>query len=245
MNGLTQTQKAQYERDGYLVLRAVFPEQECAAFVGHMMDLHEGRKTLDGFAPREPDNWARVFNMHHYDPYTRAMLLDLRLRGPLEDCLQDRVDGVQTMYFYKGSEQHRHQDQYYLPACMAVWIPFVEVGEDNGTIWIQPGSHRRKLLTREDFRDAQGEFMPLFGDHYDRALDRLVEENNVPEIPVVAHPGDAVLFHGALIHRGGKIQQPGAFRHVLANHYIPYHFEAWPHTFLPRFSFDGEHRSTQ
>ena len=49
----------------------------------------------------------------------------------------------------------------------------------------------------------------------------IFEENNRPEISIIANQGDAVLFHGGLIHRGGPIKQRGALRHVMANHYIP------------------------
>jgi len=53
-----------------------------------------------------------------------------------------------------------------------------------------------------------------------------------------------VLFHGGLIHGGGPIGDPGAFRHVMANHYIPYHFDEWPYSDWPRFTFDGVKRCT-
>ena len=56
---------------------------------------------------------------------------------------------------------------------------------------------------------------------------------------------DAVIFDGKLIHRGGPIGVPGSFRHVMANHYIPYDFNGWPYSDWPRYSFDGEKRITK
>ena len=44
--------------------------------------------------------------------------------------------------------------------------------------------------------------------------ERIFEDNNRPEISIIANQGDAVLFHGGLIHRGGPIKQRGALRHV-------------------------------
>ena len=51
MKGLTIEQKAQYERDGYTILKSVFSKAECETFIEHMMTLHSGQKTLEGFAP--------------------------------------------------------------------------------------------------------------------------------------------------------------------------------------------------
>ena len=60
------------------------------------------------------------------------------------------------MYFYKGSEGNRHQDQCPLPGCMAVWLPLVDVNEENGTIYIQPGSHKGELVTYWETLDENG-----------------------------------------------------------------------------------------
>ena len=77
-----------------------------------------------------------------------------------------------------------------------------------------------------------------------KRTERIFEENNCPEVSIIADQGDAVLFHGGLIHRGGPIKKSGALRHVMANHYIPYSFTDWPHTSWPRTSFDGTQRYT-
>jgi hypothetical protein len=40
--------------------------------------------------------------------------------------------------------------------------------------------------------------------------------------------GDCVLFHGRLLHTGSKPADLGAFRHVVASHYIPKSYGFWP-----------------
>jgi hypothetical protein len=242
MAGLTSAQKAQYESDGYVLVEGVFTPDECDAVVDTMMALHAGRRRLEGFKPRQPDDWGRTHNQHLYDLVAMELLLHPRLREPLRDCMNDEPDGVQTMYFWKGSQQRRHQDQYYLPGCMAAWVAFQDVSPENGTIFVQPGSHRGRLLRQEDFVSKDDVPAPLFGQHYDDAVDALFERNGLPELPVIAKKGDVVFFHGVLIHRGGPITDSGAFRHVIANHYIPRGFTGWPYSGWPRIAFDGTRR---
>ena len=49
VKGLTPEQKAQYERDGYTILKSVFSKTECEEFVEHMMALHSGQKDTGRF----------------------------------------------------------------------------------------------------------------------------------------------------------------------------------------------------
>ncbi|MBM3216790.1 phytanoyl-CoA dioxygenase family protein [Candidatus Poribacteria bacterium] len=240
MDGFTSEEQRQYEVDGYVHRRGVFSGAECDRVVHYMMDLHSGRKSLEGFKPREPNEWGRTHNQHLYDPMAMELLLHPALEAPLRSCFGDEPEGVQTMYFWRGSEQRRHQDQYYLPGCAAAWIAFQDVDERNGTIWIQPGSHRGKLITQADFKPGpDGSPAPLFGKHYDDAVDELFAGNGLPELPVVASKGDVVYFHGVLIHRGGPILDDGSYRHVMANHYVALGFDGWPYGGWPRISFDG------
>ena len=233
---LTAQQKIYYQTEGYVVLPEVFTQTECREFTIYMMDLQAGRQKLDGFQPRQPDEWGRTHNQHAYEAVAMQWLVDPRLDQPLYDCLGQEADGIQTMYFWKGSEQRRHQDQFYLPSCMSAWIALQDVGVNNGTIYIQPGSHRHRLVTRHNFGET-GEF---HGMEYNDAVDLIFQRNNLPEIPVEVSTGDVVMLHGALVHRGGPILDSGSFRHVLANHYIPRGSTDW-HLGWPRYGFD-EHR---
>ena len=241
MAGLTQKQMQQYQSDGFTILKGVFSKKECEDFIEQMMDLHSGRKCLEGFKPHGPDGCGRTHNQHLYDPRALNFLIDARLKQPLEDCFKDKVEGIQTMYFWKGTEQVRHQDQSPLPGCMSAWIPLIDVDLDNGTIWLQKGSHKGSLVLRETALLENGET-----DHPLRArlTQEIFEENDLSEIPAICSQGDVVLFSGRVIHRGGPIGKPSSFRHVLANHYIPYSFDEWPHVTWPRISFDGTRRFT-
>ena len=224
-----------YEREGWAVVEGVFSGEECEELVAHMLDLHAGKKSLEGFAPREADQLQRTHNQHWYDPVAHDWLIAPPLKEPLTQCLGDEPDGIQTMYFWVGSEQGRHQDQYYLPGCMSAWIALIDVDEDNGAMWVQSGSHRGRLLTGGDFAEG-GEFHEW---DYNAAVDELCTRNATPETPVCVRRGDVVFFDGVLVHRGGPIGMPGAYRHSLANHYIARGFDRWPHASWPRVSFDG------
>ena len=241
--GLTAAQKRFYEENGYLVLESVFAAGECERFVEHLEDLHTGRKQLDGFFQQNKYG-SRTFNQHLYDPYVLDLFIDPRLHKPLADCFEDEPEGVQTMHFYEGSEHPFHQDQYYLPDCMSAWIAMVKVDENNGPLVVQPGSHRRRLITQDDVPMTllPGETYELQQhNRYFPAVEQLFRDNGVDAVQVMVNPGDVILFDGKLIHGGAKILKPSTRRHALACHYIPYHSENWERDW-PRIAFDGSRR---
>ena len=227
-----------YQREGYAVVERMYTADECEAFVEYMMDMHAGRVELEGFDPRATDEWGRTHNQHWYDQVALKWLIEPRLEAPLRQCLDDAPEGIQTMYFWVGSEQGRHQDQFYLPGCMSAWIALQDVDVQNGAMLVQPGSHKGRLITKDDLAEG-GEFA---GWDYNAAVDALCGRNGMAEVPVEVQQGNVVFFHGVLVHRGGPILKRGSFRHALANHYIAYGLEEWPHVRWPRVGFDGEER---
>ena len=241
--GLTPAQKAFYQENGYLVLENVFSKEECQSFVVHMEDLHAGHKHLEGFFQQDKYG-SRTFNQHLYDQRVLDLLIDSRLHRPLVDCFGGEPEGIQTMHFYEGSEHPFHQDQYYLPDCMSAWIAMVRVDEDNGPLIVQPGSHKGRLVTKNDVPMT---FLP--GETYEQqqhnryfpAVKQVFRENGTEAVQVMVNPGDVILFDGKLIHGGAEILKPGNRRHALACHYIPYASENWERDW-PRFSFDGSQR---
>ena len=169
-----------YRRDGYAVVEGLFSAGECEAFVEYMMNLQAGRHAVQGFAPRRANEWGRTHNQHWYDEVARQWLIDPKLEAPLRQCLDDVPEGIQTMYFWVGSEQRRHQDQFYLPGCMSAWIALQDVNVQNGAMWVQPGSQRGRLLVKKDLEEG-GEFA---GWDYSEAVDELFARNGMEEAVV-------------------------------------------------------------
>jgi hypothetical protein len=244
---LTTVHQEQYERDGYTIVNGGFTGDECDRLVAYMLDLHAGRTHVEGYAPRQAEDWSRLISRNLHHPASLAWMLDPRLHQPLRTLLGDEPDGVQSMYFYQGSEQRRHQDAFYLPGCMSAWVALQEVSARNGSIHIQVGSHKGTLIEKKDFnRDEDGNPGPWYGWNQDDAFDALLERNELPEIAIEASKGDVVFFNGRLIHRGGPILEQGSFRHSWAGHYIPHSYNPWPYESDPRLrvSFDGVCRFT-
>jgi ectoine hydroxylase-related dioxygenase (phytanoyl-CoA dioxygenase family) len=92
-----------------------------------------------------------------------------------------------------------HQDsQYYGPGTegahiISVWVPFVDVDEENGCLYFIPGSHRWGILG-----GARGADMNI----------RMFEdiERRAPAIPLPMRRGDIVLFSNLTVH-GSKVNR--------------------------------------
>jgi len=192
---LTSANISAFEEDGFTLVQGGFAPEECDQFVDYMLDLHAGRTTVEGFTPRAPYDWSRLISRNCHHPMGLAWMLDPRLRQPLCTLLGKEPDGVQSMFFYTGSEQRRHQDAFYLPGCMSAWVALQEVGAHNGSIQIQVGSHKGPLMAKEDFHtNYAGEPGPWHGWNQDDACDELFRQNGQPEIAIEASKGDVVFL---------------------------------------------------
>src|SRR5438045_1486982 len=96
--------KTQFDRDGFSVVKGLLSPRECDRMVQHMMDLHSGKISMEGFAPRPDGNFNRTHNQHLWDPMAMELLLHPRLKEPLTAAMGEEPEAVQTMYFWKGSE---------------------------------------------------------------------------------------------------------------------------------------------
>ena len=95
-----------------------------------------------------------------------------------------------------GSNVPWHQDSGYgrlePPSDLTVWIALTDTDEDNGCLWVLPGSHRDDLAAHN----------PIGG-----LIGAEVAEQGVP---VPMRLGDALLFGGLLMHRSlpNRTDQP-------------------------------------
>ncbi len=240
---LTPTEIADYQRDGFVIVRNCLDAATCDAFVSYMLDVHAGRISVPEFEKRDPDDWFRVFQLHQVDRTSRNILLQPDTGAMLEQLYGGPMEGIQSMYFYKGSEQAHHQDNFYLPGCVGVWLAFQDITREIGSLYVQRGSHKGPFISYKDRGAPHGQDA-RFWDGYFEDVKKNFDRNGQEEVCCQIKKGDMIIFHGRLIHRGGPILTKGAFRHSMANHYLPHAFvEEWPHADWPRYGFDGKVRT--
>jgi phytanoyl-CoA hydroxylase len=213
---------------GYVIVPSALAADEVTSALAETVEICRGsRGVVEGLTPKASelpaDELLRrclcVHFPHKLSPIFRSMLSN----GPVVDVLRaligPDIKAMQSMLFVKAAGkpgQAWHQDENYIPtrdrSLWGVWIALDEATVDNGCLWVLPGSHRDGVLwpTRPHGSSDFDESWEAYGfpDH-ERAA-----------VPVELAPGDAVVFHGYLLHRSLPNRRQTGFRRAVANHYM-------------------------
>ena len=145
---------------------------------------------------RESGNWNQeVFGRELYDFGTHPAILDLAesLLGPeiqfngdfwVRSKLPNETASTypwhqDSGYYADGTEQHH---------ILSMWIPLVDVDENNGCMQMMPGSHKWGLLPKMD--DGDGHLKP-----------REDIEQRGQAVTGIMKAGDVMAFHNLTFHR--------------------------------------------
>lgn len=238
---LSQEQKTQYDRDGYMLARALFSSAEAAALREHYMELRAaGRYPGDtaGVGGSETDplkRYPRMIHMHRWDERSLRWLIDARIAGCMRDLLGADPYAVQTMLYFKppgARGQALHQDQFYLRAqpgtCMAAWMALDDCDEENGCMRLAPGTQNLPLLCAEK-ADLEESF-----------TDVTVPVPLGMEVrPVEMAAGDVLFFNGSVIHGSYRNRSENRFRRALIGHYVLAEAQAVAKYYHPALRMDG------
>ncbi len=232
-----------YRRNGYLIARGVVAPAEVAELLTFADDLLHGRELLPGIEPPPPDatesqlfaRFSRIHMLHRAHPTAERYLLHPRVLDVLEALIGPDVLALQTMLFLnppgKGG-QGWHQDAYYISTypdtLIGAWVALDRADEENGCLWVVPGSHCEPIYPPRDMRGiihADGAFADLH--EVDHVSDLDDERNTLsrvarkypPPMPVVLEPGDVLFFDGHLLHRSYPNRTQDRFRRSFVCHY--------------------------
>ncbi|HEX8550940.1 MAG TPA: phytanoyl-CoA dioxygenase family protein [Abditibacteriaceae bacterium] len=239
---LTNEQKEQFERDGYLIVRGLISREEAVQLRDHFMDLHaQGPK--QGFDPKSADEadsdvlrmYPRFMHPHRVDDLSMKWMLDARFEGVLRDLFGEQPVAAQSMFYYKPAGargQALHQDNFYLEvapgSCMAAWVALDEISPDNGGLFIVPGSHKT---------DVQCPHVA------DLTQSFTTEEVDVPEgmtpVPANMELGDVLFFNGSVIHGSYPNNTKDRFRRSFICHYLGEGSKQISEHYFPLHRFDG------
>jgi phytanoyl-CoA hydroxylase len=203
---LSAGQIQKYKDEGFLVIPQGCSDDLIDAFNSHIHSIRSSDSMPEWAKPRrggaavdDADRFSvRLFNPHLHDGFSLQMMKLPVVRGALAQLLGDEAAGVQSMYFYKepGSPgQAAHQDYYYIKnepnTLTAAWVAMEYTNEENGCLYVIPGSHKLGILPHGAVKNLQ--------EH--EAWTHEVEDIDLSqEIPVILNKGDILVFDSNLIH---------------------------------------------
>ena len=210
-----------WERDGFFVLRGAVDVDTVAAvndeavrLVRHLAEtgeevagyrsgdglfsVPEPNLAVDGSAPTDPeDHVSKVFNLHRRpifeDVARRPAVLDVLagVLGPAVDCFN-------SQFIFKNPGawgQPWHQDSLYFSfdrfPQAGIWVATSRATEENGCLFVAPGSHREPLHEHVPDRRPAANLGYL----------EIVDHDFSGAVPVEMDPGDVLVFHSFLMHR--------------------------------------------
>ena len=228
---LSPDELAQWQRDGYIVRHGVFTAEENDALRQVAEDIVDGKRPFpekhidrnalvrDGKADR-----SGIYAMHkihfpgRYNPEFLGRGRDPRLTDPLLDLLGPDILGINTLFIWKAPEIGLgfpwHQDMFYFrqrfktETTVGTWSAIDPADEDNGCLYVIPGSHKGDIYEHDDLEGSQqSEFK----------LARGVSNKNGVAVEVPA--GGVIWFHSYLLHKSTD-NHSRRFRRSYVAHYL-------------------------
>ena len=237
-----QTRIDQFNTEGYLIVPALFSQEEVETIKAHFMELNRQGHGFEGDNPHLlPDNdplkaFPRMVHPHRFDELSLNWLLDDRLRDWTTALLGTEPYAAQTMFYFKPPSargQALHQDQRPLAVqpgtCLAAWMAVDDCDEENGCLQLVPRTHDLPELcvidadTSQSFTSTQVPIPP-----------------GASPVPVIMKAGDVLFFNGQVIHGSYPNTSKDRFRRSLIAHYVEGEAEKVAEFYHPLLTFDGE-----
>jgi len=236
LRDLTKEELSAYEEDGATVVRGVLP----SPWISYMRELIEEILTdppptaLD----QNLDGTARFFNatfiwhfnkkMRHYSlssplPQIAAQVMRSKSARLFDDQLLVKEPGTPARVPW-------HTDVAYWPfagtQAISLWVPFDEVGPDNGVVEYVRGSHKLggmfkgiPFTDREDEKKSQQEMFNSWGAGDYPEVPRDIESDRYERLTWELAPGDLILHHPAVIHGSKANSSTTKRRRAVATRY--------------------------
>ncbi len=198
-----------YQAHGYAVASGLLSEDWCESLIAASQDLSS---IADG-------SYRSVMNVHQMGGMFEKTMAHPDILAVIDALVGAEANGLQSQFFFRNPDSagfHPHQDNFYVEtdtSCFAsAWISLVDITEQNGGLYVYPGSHREgrlpvEAVEDEDFDARSGvRETSLVPDIYPRVA------TNVPR-------GSVVFMHGHLVH-GSHRNQSDSCRYALLNTYL-------------------------
>ncbi|MBV9329950.1 MAG: phytanoyl-CoA dioxygenase family protein [Alphaproteobacteria bacterium] len=214
---LTPAQRSQFNTEGFVLLPQVFSAQEIADVVREIDPLEaRGEAWLREKGGQVSISTADVITFTTHLVCKSQLLRDFAAHQAIKEICHDLIGGTVRLYWdqsvYKKTGRPQefpwHQDNGYTfiepQQYLTLWIPLVNVDEENGCPWIAPGRHRQGTLA-----------------HWSTALGYKCLEQVDDAVAVPARAGDVIAFSSLAPHRTGPNLRIGTVRKAYILQYAP------------------------
>lgn len=203
-----------YEDNGYLVLNNAIPSESIDAYLQLMQDNLT-----------EDQNGKKRAWVGHTSYLAVDESLDILCHENIQKAFEQIDKGVALhleLPYWVSTEKRWHQDNTLSNPIagnnyVGVWVALEDVSPDSGPFELIPGSHKWELdadLIYQDQNPAEG-----IRPHYE-ILQEEIDKRGITEFfSFLPKKGDAIIWHGKLIHRGAVPKNPSLTRKSLIGHY--------------------------
>jgi len=214
-----------YRENGFLVIEGLVSSRDVEAMRADAVKICRGGYPHEKLPPLPQDlpdeevinRFLCIHQPHKISPLMREMVAHPGIAEVLSQIIGPNVKCMQSMLFIKPPKypgQAWHQDEIYIPtrdrSLTGGWIALDDATQENGCLWVIPGSHQTGYLWPQREHNNRMEF-DWAGESY--GFDESAE------IPVECPAGSVVFFNGYLLHRSFK-NRLNRYRRVLVNHYM-------------------------
>ncbi|WP_194542926.1 phytanoyl-CoA dioxygenase family protein [Paenibacillus sp. JZ16] len=233
-----------YHKEGYLIVRGLLSKDDIAELFELAEDSRLNRLKPDKTADADStdplkEEFAKATRIHMLSRVNVAAergMLHPRILDVTEALIGPDVYALQSMLFLnppgKGG-QGWHQDSCYIKThpdtLIGAWIALEEVDEENGCLWVVPGSNHEPVYPPDGIGGGNVHAVDAFEDlnsvqnvsHIDDNVNTLskVVAGYPPPIPVILSPGDVLFFHSHLFHRSFPNRTSDRYRRSYVCHY--------------------------
>jgi len=217
LRALTEAQYRQFDGEGFVKLEGVFTPAEIAEVIAAIDPLEaQGEAHLRSMGGRISISEADVITFTTHIVKTSDVLKRFAAHPRIRDICHDLIGGDVRLYWDqsvykktgKAQEFPWHQDNGYTfiepQQYLTLWIPLVDVDDENGCPWIAPKLHRGGTLT-----------------HWLTPIGFKCIETSPDAVCVPGKAGDVIAFSSLAPHRTGPNLKAGSVRKAYILQYAP------------------------
>ena len=205
--------KREFDQQGFTVARKFFSAQE----MSDLMEAIHRAQPLEK-VPSELNKGGLTFkhNILQHSTYLQKFISQQKVIDFMSPIIGPDiwVRWDQAIAKVPGAPEFPwHQDNGYnklKQGHFQFWVAMTEINKETGLLWLQPGSHKRGVMTHN-----------LDGTH------QVCEGDPAGAVAVEAEPGDAILFSSLMLHRtspnvGQKPRWAYVVEYMSLDQYDPY-----------------------